>query len=1094
KYRKGMVVQVLSLRREDRRALIEEAADVRVYRHKLEDAQNKLKATRENMDRVRMLVREIEPRINQLERQAGRAVKYLDLSRELAATLHVWYAHQWRAINDHLLAAMTTLDQRVEEAERTKTDAKACEDGLAQLRAAIDERRAEINSRETRLRSMQDYVSDLERRTTLDTEREHMLSERIQEVDAELGQMRAEAEAQASLTVAVDTSELQTRLEAAQAALEEHRKRLSAAEQEMLSLQRSALLHEQSVARAKASEEELTRRISEQAETLVRLASEQDSTASDRRKQIVEMAAWAKEYATALAESRRTGAELERASRERTYEASALTSARRDEAAIEDELRTLRAEFESTQLKLEMIETLEVRPQAPDAGVRAVLEAGNILKTREVAPADLDLPGVLGLVGQVLRVPPGLERAIEAALAENLFSIICERQRDVTEALHLLLTHDLGRATMYALDNFHETRPLNLIKERGVLGVASQLVKCDGRYRKLIDTLLGRTVVVEDVELARRFVRRGLASAVATTSGVLLRPIGSIAAGSFASVQASFVHERELSDLPAEIERLRPLVEERQAAFDDTRRRAEQAAAHAERIDTDVERLRHERGRSDAALAGLRTRFTAVSARLVASRDALRHAVAEIARLTSGRGRIEVQRDARAQEAQAAAVREEEERRSVERIEAERRHLIEVVSEHAAIVAQMEGELRTERQPTEAHRVTRERIERQIATRLAQGAKLREEVEGTASRLAATQRELLEKSGEVEGLVQELEPARRELSQFVSRERSLSTELMDANGRMRDAERALYDAQNDVRTTREEVDSLKQNFEAEGFVVAADGEIERAPALETDSEAKPAEAYVENQGDLPTWMRSEDDLEDVPPMRGGSTINSTEVRDRIADLRAQIRALGPINEQAADDYADNRERFDFLSGQLTDLTSAEEQLQSAIGELDGIIRERFRATFKTVNQEFERYFSAFFRGGSARLELGEADEYGLPGIEIFAQPPGKKLGSLALLSGGERSLTAVALLFALLQANPSPICVLDEVDAALDEANVGRFVEELRMLAEKTQFIIITHNRRTIEIADAIYGVSMGGDSVSRILGLKLADVPHSAN
>ena len=155
-----------------------------------------------------------------------------------------------------------------------------------------------------------------------------------------------------------------------------------------------------------------------------------------------------------------------------------------------------------------------------------------------------------------------------------------------------------------------------------------------------------------------------------------------------------------------------------------------------------------------------------------------------------------------------------------------------------------------------------------------------------------------------------------------------------------------------------------------------------------------------------------------------------------------------------------------------------------------MIRDRFRTTFKTVNQEFERYFSAFFRGGTARLELGETDDDGLPGIEIVAQPPGKKLGSLALLSGGERSLTAVALLFALLQANPSPICVLDEVDAALDEANVGRFVEELRELAQRTQFIIITHNRRTIEQADTIYGVSMGADSVSRVLSLRLADVP----
>ena len=292
---------------------------------------------------------------------------------------------------------------------------------------------------------------------------------------------------------------------------------------------------------------------------------------------------------------------------------------------------------------------------------------------------------------------------------------------------------------------------------------------------------------------------------------------------------------------------------------------------------------------------------------------------------------------------------------------------------------------------------------------------------------------------------------------------------------------------------RDELESLRESLQAEGFVATDQGEIERLPEPEIEPEYEPAEAYAPAQaaGDLPTWLRSGEDggEPELPPMRGGSAINPVEVRDRIADLRATIRSLGPINEEAATEYADSRERFDFLTGQLGDLQQAEAQLNDAITELEAEIRERFRATFKTVNQEFERYFSAFFRGGTARLELGETDEYGLPGVEIVAQPPGKKLGSLALLSGGERSLTAVALLFALLQANPSPICVLDEVDAALDEANVGRFVEELRALSERTQFIIITHNRRTIETADTIYGVSMGADNVSRVLSLKLEDV-----
>jgi chromosome segregation protein len=291
----------------------------------------------------------------------------------------------------------------------------------------------------------------------------------------------------------------------------------------------------------------------------------------------------------------------------------------------------------------------------------------------------------------------------------------------------------------------------------------------------------------------------------------------------------------------------------------------------------------------------------------------------------------------------------------------------------------------------------------------------------------------------------------------------------------------MLDAENDVRVRNEELVTLRISLESEGFVATDDGDVERAP------EPEPVDAP--GNGDMPSWLRSEGDDDGLPSVRGGSTINPTEVRDRIADLRAQIRTLGPINEQAATDYGESRERYDFLTAQLKDLQEAEAQLLDATDEMERVIRERFRETFKVVNREFERYFNAFFRGGTARLELGETDDDGLPGVEIVAQPPGKKLGSLALLSGGERSLTAVALLFALLQANPSPICVLDEVDAALDEANVGRFVEELRALSEKTQFVIITHNRRTIETADSIYGVSMGADSVSKILSLKLSEV-----
>ena len=241
-------------------------------------------------------------------------------------------------------------------------------------------------------------------------------------------------------------------------------------------------------------------------------------------------------------------------------------------------------------------------------------------------------------------------------------------------------------------------------------------------------------------------------------------------------------------------------------------------------------------------------------------------------------------------------------------------------------------------------------------------------------------------------------------------------------------------------------------------------------------------------------IRIEDAVEEEPgvAVHGGAAIDVEATRARIDELRRQVRRLGPINAEAPDDYRENRERHEFLTTQLRDLADAEAQLRAAIEELSGEIRIRFSATFEKVAAAFSEYFTAFFGGGSAQLTLTNPDDFATTGIEIEAQPPGKRIKTLSLLSGGERSLTAVALLFALLTANPAPFVVLDEVDAALDEANVGRFTAALKKLAERTQFLVVTHNRRTVEVADAIYGVSMGRDGVSKVLSLKLGDVPQN--
>jgi len=228
-------------------------------------------------------------------------------------------------------------------------------------------------------------------------------------------------------------------------------------------------------------------------------------------------------------------------------------------------------------------------------------------------------------------------------------------------------------------------------------------------------------------------------------------------------------------------------------------------------------------------------------------------------------------------------------------------------------------------------------------------------------------------------------------------------------------------------------------------------------------------------------------------MSGGAHIDQEALRGQIERLRGQLRGIGPVNIEAQVDYESLSDRHGFLAGQLEDLAAAEKSLRRAIEELTGLMRKRFEVTFEKVARGFEQYFKAFFGGGHARLSLTDPKDPSSSGVEIEAQPPGKRTRNLAQLSGGEKALTSVSLLFALLQANPSPFCVLDEVDAMLDEANVGRFASALRDLAQRTQFIVITHNRRTIEVADSIYGVSMASDGASRVLSMRRGEAAAGA-
>ncbi|MDA0366304.1 MAG: AAA family ATPase, partial [Chloroflexi bacterium] len=363
-------------------------------------------------------------------------------------------------------------------------------------------------------------------------------------------------------------------------------------------------------------------------------------------------------------------------------------------------------------------------------------------------------------------------------------------------------------------------------------------------------------------------------------------------------------------------------------------------------------------------------------------------------------------------------------------------------------------------------------------------------------------------------------PAHAAVAELEQEARELAASRRERQQALLAAERELLESENALKASAARVQQLRDQISEEGMTVLPDGRVQapapqrRRPedrdhdedADDDEEDAMPAARLVlhaprpaaggerrERQDDGDQALVGEA----LPvPIRGGAEVDTAALRTRINELRGEIRALGPVNVDALEDLSDEQERHDYLVDQVADLEAAEGELREAIRELRKLIRARFVETFAVVNERFGEYFARFFGGGHAELTLtdeGDDGEESEPGVDITAQPPGKRVANLSVLSGGERSMTSVALLFALLSVNPAPVVVLDEVDAALDEANVGRFVDTLRELSDRTQFIVVSHNRRTIEAGDALYGVSMADDSSSQVLSLRLADVPAAS-
>lgn len=1040
----GEIDRLLTGKPEDRRELLEEAAGVKKYRVRRHETYRKLEHTRDNLSRVDDIMRELQAQMEPLADQAETAIRYRELTerlREIEVGLLVSRVQKLEADIKDSRESESALTAQLNELEQTLTAQTQAEAGAADSAISAQTRLEEAH---------RDYS------------RAQSASERLRS-DLAVAKAHRQSAEEARSRIGEEIIRLEMRLA-------DVTRQLSSAEGEQAeaSGDRSGLAGD--LAHLKADLEDFDRRIREREQTLAEQEAGARGLAEDKAAQRGRLESNQRRgqelrAAEAAAQERLQGLAGRREERIRDAERAeaVLDAEAANVQALSDLLQELRSRHEDARENLEsaqavqeeasristdrasrlrMLKELEEAREGYFGGVRAVLSAAQ----------KAELPGVYAAVADILRVPADLDQAIEAALGSQLQDIACPAFEDARRAIELLKSRNLGRATFLPMDRLEEREVWTRDRwksARGIRGSAYELVEFDPRYDPVARLLLGRVLVADDVQAAGAAARqlRGWGKIV-TPEGELLVPGGAITGGSRIKKGAGLIErKREIADLTAELQRLTDEQGLAQSAVQQIKAEIQQlmtrlADTQSESEQTKV-RLAQAEGLRDSARASLREMDDA-------ERETLKA-------LESSRAQIE-------------ALDEESDalRATLDDPGAEGESLDELLARHRAELSALQDE-RHRRSDAVSEMSSRlsALVERENALQRS-GHQLREESERTRNSLDARRLELeqVERSGDVsDDSLQDLSvDAEAAASAFASAEDALKQAQAHAQ-QMQQEHQARARELKDTRDLREGLSAEAHELQ----VSLARAESDLTQALE-----RLWEEYEISKGDALTWPE--------PLLIKHGTVGE------VARLRRDIRAMGEVNTGAIAEFERVRERWEFLAAQRTDLEEAESSLLQAIQEIDESTHDLFMTTFEQVSVNFEELFTLLFGGGVAKLELTRPDNLLETGIEVFVQPPGKKLQNMDLLSGGEKALTAQSLLFALMRVKPSPFCVLDEVDAPLDDANVGRFADLVKQFARESQFIVITHNRATMEAADVLYGVTMSEPGISSVISAQLGE------
>ena len=1035
----GRIAEIVAAKGSERREIFEEACGIAKYRYRRTEAEHSLAAAQANLERLRDILGELESRVGPLAREAEKAKAYLELaSRRKGLEVTLW-VESIRAAR----AAMQQLQRDYETAqaafERWDSQDKASQQEAEEIRMQAQRLTVEIERLNGDIRSITEQISGSDSRiAVLENDRVHA-RQSAESLRAELaaGQTGREAAAAGLERQKAEARELDRRAEALAAeagGLEQQlaglqsRTDAASARQAALRARLADVTDRETAARV---EEAAARAAAESARGRLPEAQAAARAEQDRLAGLQENLADTGKYLDMLAGSEKQLANV------RAGLALKLNSRKKALAAASEAEQELARARDAAAQRLNVLQELEKNMEGYQHSVRAVMQAA----------AGGRLQGVVGPVSSILTVEAGCELAVETALGAALQNIVVENEAAAKAGIALLRRENAGRATFLPLDTVQGHRFTGRLT--GTAEVAADLVEYDPRYRNIVDNLLGRIVVVEDLAEASAVARNlGYRNRVVTLDGQVINAGGSFTGGSTARSAGMFTRKQELEELRA---RLKTLESRRAAAEQEAQARA----AEAENLAAQLAGAESESVNAASARLRASLELERLDAALQESEAAALRRRQQTEELTRRRSRDEADRAA------AEAERAEAERR-LEACSAELKALGEAgggLTERREAISRALSEARMQRLTHEKdiglHQAAIETLQGRTGEAEARNRELQAVIQAAGASIAANEREAAD-----------IRRTREENRQKIA---AAETAIRTANAQRMEKEAEITRLGQDNRTLTDE----REKMSGEMARLA-----ERRTAAENELNATAAKLWDEYQ-----LTESEAQGQCVP------FTSVTDLRRQVTEIRARIRALGNVNVGAIDEYKEVRERYDFLKAQVTDVERSKAELTRMIGELSREMETMFAKSFKEINRNFTQIFKELFGGGTARLYLSDEKNVLESGIEIEVNPPGKVIRNLSALSGGEQALVAISIYFAILEVNPSPFCILDEIEAALDDVNVTRYAQYLRRMTERTQFIVITHRRGTMEAADVLYGVTMQEDGVSKLLRLDLEHV-----